>query len=116
MTANYTGMSRESGRGLNDLEHISQSVRDILITPIGSRVMRRDYGSLLSALIDQPQSPAVNGQVMAACYMAILKWESRIRLLSITFEKTFTGQMFVEITGVRQDTTGGTFSLTVPLS
>ncbi|CAI1107848.1 Gene 25-like lysozyme [Serratia marcescens] len=116
MTANYTGMSRESGRGLNDLEHISQSVRDILITPIGSRVMRRDYGSLLSALIDQPQSPAVNGQVMAACYMAILKWEPRIRLLSITFEKTFTGQMFVEITGVRQDTTGGTFSLTVPLS
>ena len=48
--------------------------------------MRREYGSLLSALIDQPQSPAVNGQVMAACYMAILKWEPRIRLTSITFE------------------------------
>ncbi|MNE71857.1 Lysozyme [compost metagenome] len=70
----------------------------------------------MSALIDQPQSPAVNGQVMAACYMAILKWEPRIRLTSITFEKTFSGQMFVDITGVRQDTTGGTFSLTVPLS
>lgn len=53
---------------------------------------------------------------MAACYMAILKWEPRIRLTSITFEKTFSGQMFVDITGVRQDTTGGTFSLTVPLS
>ena len=116
MTVRYTGMSRETGRRLTDSEHIGQSVRDILITPVGSRVMRREYGSLLSALIDQPQNPAVNGQVMAACYMAILKWEPRVRLTSITFEKTFNGQMFVDITGVRQDTTGGTFSLTVPLS
>ncbi|WP_099061761.1 GPW/gp25 family protein [Serratia sp. BW106] len=116
MTVRYTGMSRETGRSLTDSQHISQSVRDILITPVGSRVMRREYGSLLSALIDQPQNPAVNGQVMAACYMAILKWEPRVRLTSITFEKTFSGQMFVDITGVRQDTTGGTFSLTVPLS
>lgn len=116
MTVRYTGMSRETGQTLTDGEHISQSVRDILITPVGSRVMRREYGSLLSALIDQPQSPAVNGKVMAACYMAILKWEPRVRLTSITFEKTFNGQMFVDITGVRQDTTGGTFSLTVPLS
>ncbi|CAI1525939.1 MULTISPECIES: GPW/gp25 family protein [Serratia] len=116
MTVRYIGMNRDTGQTLTDSEHISQSVRDILITPVGSRVMRREYGSLLSALIDQPQSPAVNGQVMAACYMAILKWEPRIRLTSITFEKTFNGQMFVDITGVRQDTTGGTFSLTVPLS
>lgn len=116
MTVRYTGMSRDTGQSLTDSEHISQSVRDILITPIGSRVMRREYGSLLSALIDQPQSPGVNGQVMAACYMAILKWEPRVRLTSITFEKAFNGQMFVDITGVRQDTTGGTFSLTVPLS
>lgn len=116
MTVRYIGMNRDTGQTLTDSEHISQSVRDILITPVGSRVMRREYGSLLSALIDQPQSPAVNGQVMAACYMAILKWEPRIRLTSITFEKTFSGQMFVDITGVRQDTTGGTFSLTVPLS
>lgn len=116
MTVRYTGMSRETGQSLTDSEHISQSVRDILITPVGSRVMRREYGSLLSALIDQPQNPAVNGQLMAACYMAILKWEPRVRLTSITFEKSFNGQMFVDITGVRQDTTGGTFSLTVPLS
>lgn len=116
MTVRYTGMNRDTGQTLTDSEHISQSVRDILITPVGSRVMRRDYGSLLSALIDQPQNPAVNGQVMAACYMAILKWEPRVRLTSITFEKTFNGQMFVDITGVRQDTSGSTFSLTVPLS
>ncbi|RZA92967.1 hypothetical protein EVY19_18935, partial [Escherichia coli] len=30
----------------------------ILRTPVGSRVMRRDYGSLLASMIDQPQTPA----------------------------------------------------------
>jgi phage baseplate assembly protein W len=48
-------------------------VRDILVTPIGSRIMRREYGSL-SALIDQPQTPALRLQIMAACYSAIQKW------------------------------------------
>lgn len=46
--AKYLGMNRGSGRTVTDLEHIRQSVSDILITPIGSRTMRRSYGSLLS--------------------------------------------------------------------
>jgi len=116
MTARYNGMSRDTGLDITDLDHIRQSVRDILVTPVGSRVMRRDYGSLLSALIDQPQNPAVKLQVMAACYVAILKWEPRISLTAINFESHFNGQMVVDVIGVRQDTTGGTFSLTVPLS
>ncbi|HHH7531540.1 TPA: baseplate assembly protein, partial [Escherichia coli] len=55
MTARYQGMNRNTGLGISDTEHISQSMRDILLTPVGSRVMRREYGSLLSALIDMPQ-------------------------------------------------------------
>ncbi|MDP9569394.1 UNVERIFIED_ORG: phage baseplate assembly protein W [Kosakonia oryzae] len=50
MTVNYTGMSRVNGRSLTDSQHISQSMGDILRTPVGSRVMRREYGSLLSTL------------------------------------------------------------------
>ncbi|EFB70328.1 hypothetical protein PROVRUST_08539, partial [Providencia rustigianii DSM 4541] len=37
----YQGMSRIDGTAISDIEHIRQSVRDILITPIGSRVIRR---------------------------------------------------------------------------
>jgi|GEM_PF-4070928 len=33
MTARYSGMSRDNGQQLDDLTHIRQSVRDILITP-----------------------------------------------------------------------------------
>ncbi|EDU7763677.1 baseplate assembly protein, partial [Salmonella enterica] len=87
MTARYLGMNRNTGIGISDSEHISQSMRDILLTPVGSRVMRREYGSLLSALIDMPQNPALRLQIMVACYSAIQKWEPRIRLISISFER-----------------------------
>ncbi len=52
MTARYLGMNRSDGLTVTDLEHISQSIGDILRTPVGSRVMRRDYGSLLASMID----------------------------------------------------------------
>lgn len=104
-TAKYIGMNRDTGEALTDLNHIRQSVCDILITPIGSRVMRRSYGSLLSALIDQPQNDALRLQIMTACYVAILQWEPRVRLTAINFESDFNGGMLVELTGTRADTT-----------
>ncbi|MCP6182931.1 baseplate assembly protein, partial [Klebsiella pneumoniae] len=57
MTARYLGMNRTTGERISDVDHISQSIGDILRTPVGSRVMRREYGSLLSQMIDQPQTP-----------------------------------------------------------
>ncbi|MND87110.1 phage late control protein GPD [compost metagenome] len=73
MTVRYLGMNSHTGLSISEADHIRQSVRDILVTPVGSRVMRREYGSLLSALIDQPQTPALRLQIMAACYSATLK-------------------------------------------
>jgi len=115
MAVRYSGMSRDTGGALTDLDHIRQSVRDILLTPVGSRVMRRSYGSLLSALIDQPQNEALRLQIMSACYMAILQWEPRIRLTGISYESAFDGGMVAEITGSRTDIAQD-FSLTVPVS
>ncbi|MCE0489959.1 GPW/gp25 family protein [Pantoea sp. Mb-10] len=112
---NYLGMHRETGEALTDIDHIRQSVSDILTTPLGSRVMRRRYGSLLSALIDQPQNASLRLQIMSACYVAILTWEPRITLTGINFASTFDGSMVVELTGNRSDT-AQPFSLTVPVS
>ncbi|CAK8738181.1 hypothetical protein SODG_001876 [Sodalis praecaptivus] len=58
--------------------HLRQSVSDILQTPTGSRVMRRDYGSTPLALIDQPQTPALKLQIMSAIYGALLRREDRL--------------------------------------
>ncbi|MDY3574115.1 GPW/gp25 family protein [Enterobacter ludwigii] len=116
MTVRYLGMNSQTGLSISEVEHIRQSVRDILVTPIGSRVMRREYGSLLSALIDQPQTPALRLQIMAAYYSAIQKWEPRVSLTSITFERSENdGVLYVDITGTRS-TGGQSFSLTIPLS
>jgi len=115
MAVKYTGMNRDTGGAVNDIDHIHQSVHDILLTPVGTRVMRRRYGSLLSALIDQPQNEALRLQIMSACYMAILQWEPRVKLTGIRYESAFDGGMVVELTGTRSDNAQD-FSLTIPVS
>ncbi|CIM05958.1 phage baseplate assembly protein W [Salmonella enterica subsp. enterica serovar Typhi] len=37
----YIGMSRNDGQVIADTDHLRQSVRDILLTPQGSRLGRR---------------------------------------------------------------------------
>ena len=113
--AKYAGMDRNSGMAIEDLDHIRQSVSDILNTPVGSRVMRRNYGSLLSELIDQPQNGVLRLQMMAVCYTALLQWEPRVSLTAITFSTDYTGKMVVELTGNRSDTATD-FSLNIPVS
>ena len=80
-------MHRNTGGHIAAPEHLRQSVADILTTPIGSRVMRRDYGSLLSALLDQPDNKATAARVAAACAGALMRWEPRIGLLRITLKR-----------------------------
>ncbi|EOZ1387843.1 TPA: GPW/gp25 family protein [Enterobacter hormaechei] len=97
----YIGMSQSNGKSITDTEHLRQSVRDILLTPQGSRIARREYGSLLSVLIDQPQNPALRLQIMSAVYMALSRWEPRLTLDSITISSNFDGSMLVDLTGQR---------------
>jgi len=99
----YLGMNRDTGEAITDIDHIRQSVRDILMTPEGSRLQRREYGSLLSALIDQPQNDVIRLQVMAAVYTALSRWEPRIRLNTVNITSAFDGSMVVELTGQRDD-------------
>ncbi|MDM3270613.1 MULTISPECIES: GPW/gp25 family protein [Citrobacter] len=107
----YIGMSQGNGKVITDTDHLRQSVRDILLTPQGSRIARREYGSLLSALIDQPQNPALRLQVMSAVYVALSRWEPRLTLDSITISSNFDGSMVVELTGQRNN--GAPVSLSV---
>uniref|UniRef100_UPI00202CBB0D GPW/gp25 family protein n=1 Tax=Escherichia coli TaxID=562 RepID=UPI00202CBB0D len=111
----YLGMNRSDGLTVTDLEHISQSIGDILRTPVGSRVMRRDYGSLLASMIDQPQTPALELQIKVACYMAVLKWETPVPPSSLPPEHSFYRRIAVTFTGQHNDT-GQPLSLTIPVS
>jgi len=78
------GLNKHSGHAIDELAHIQQSVADVLTTPLGSRLMRRDYGSEIPALIDQPLNGATRLRVMAATATALKKWEPRIRAQRVT--------------------------------
>ena len=69
------GMSAETGASLEGDDHLRQSIADILTTPVGSRVMRREYGSELPFLIDQPMNPATRQALYAATAAALARWQ-----------------------------------------
>lgn len=78
------GMSRTLGHLLSSDEHLRQSIFDILMTPLGSRLIRRDYGSLLPFLIDSPINSATKLKLMSAIATAIVKWEPRVKVRSVS--------------------------------
>jgi phage baseplate assembly protein W len=78
-------MNRETGSAISELDHIIQSSADILETRIGTRVMRRDYGSLIPELVDQPFNDATRLRLYAATAMALMRWEPRITLSRVQF-------------------------------
>lgn len=94
-------MSRETGQRLEPLDHLRQSIADILTTPIGSRVMRREYGSLVPALIDQPDNTVTQIRLFAAVASALQRWEPRLRLDKIATARQADrpGYAEVHITG-----------------
>jgi phage baseplate assembly protein W len=68
---------------LTDEDHVWQSVNDILLTPVNTRMMRRNYGSLCPDLIDSPQNDVTRLQLMSAAVIALAAWEPRIALDAI---------------------------------
>jgi len=111
-----SGMSRSTGQPIDDLEHLHQSIADILTTPLGSRAMRRDYGSLLPELIDQPLNGATVTRLYAAIATALIRWEPRLRLTRVQLSPGSTsGSAAIDLTGTHVDD-NAPLSLRVPLS
>ena len=93
------GMNAETGRELTGLEHLKQSIADILNTPIGSRVMRRDYGSRLFELIDAPINRSTVVDIVAETAEALMKLEDRLVVSAVDVTGAVVGQIVLRITG-----------------
>jgi len=94
-----TGINAETGVAASGLTHLHQSVRDILSTPIGSRVMRRDYGSRLFELIDAPFTPALRVAIIAAAIEALLAWEPRLAISEVKLQSYSPGYAVIDVVG-----------------
>lgn len=93
-------MNAETGLFLSDWPHVVQSIRDILTTPIGSRVMRREYGSELPLLIDRPMTQKVVLAVYAATAIALARWEPRFVLTGVALrEADGNGRLRLDLYG-----------------
>ena len=98
------GMHAETGRELTGLAHLRQSIRDILTTPVGTRVMRREYGSRLLELVDRPLTPATLTDIYADAQAALRRWEPRLRVDRIVATagqgSGAAGHAFIDVEGI----------------
>ena len=96
-----TGIDRGEGAALDGWPHVLQSIGVILTTPIGSRVMRREFGSDLPKMIGRPMTEQTIIEVYAATAAAIATWEPRFELTGVEIQKSdHTGALSVFIAGV----------------
>ena len=94
------GTSATTGQRLAGIEHLRQSIRDILTTPIGTRVMRCDYGSRIYQLLDAPMNRGTLMQLYAATIEALGRWEPRIRVERVRAASAAPGRVLLDIEGV----------------
>ena len=86
------GIDALTGTEIDELADIRQSVATIPTTPIGTRVMRRAFGSELFDLVDSPGSEAGVLRLIAAAAAAIYRWEDRAEMVFGRVTVGFDGQ------------------------
>ena len=100
-------MDRHTGRPIAGADHLLQSIDDILSTPLGTRIGRRDYGSLVPEQLDQPNNDLGRLRVIAAAALALMRQEGRARVRRITLSAGAAAHAAVlTITGTRTDVPG----------
>ncbi|CAI2527501.1 GPW/gp25 family protein [Serratia ficaria] len=98
------GVNAANGKRLGDSSHLRQSVFDILTTPIGSRVLVRDYGSRLFDLVDNPQDESTRVHIIAATAGALARWEPRLQVKAVTVQFVSEGEFDLTIDGISSET------------
>lgn len=93
------GMGADTGKPLSGVDHLRQSIRDILTTRIGTRVMRREYGSNLPALVDRPVNDALLIDLYAATIEALNRWEPRFRVSRVEAVSIVVGGVELALEG-----------------
>lgn len=108
-------MNATTGRSMDEVAHIQQSIGDIVGTRIGTRIKRRDYGSLVPDLIDHPGNATNQLRLMAAIAMAIARWEPRVLLTKVNITQSMDGKTVIDLDGIRRNgpRSGQSLSLSV---
>lgn len=71
---------------LDGREKINQSMYNILSTPLGTRLMREDYGSMLPYLVFRPKDESLRSDIEKYTKESLEIWEQRIDVLDLLID------------------------------
>lgn len=94
------GMDRHTGQPISGIEHVRQSIEDILTTPLGSRRQRPEYGSQLRRFVDLPVTEGWKSAVQAEVARALGRWEPRLKLSQVRVIAVLNGRIEFELKGL----------------
>ncbi|MFJ4132395.1 GPW/gp25 family protein [Pseudomonas cyclaminis] len=94
------GMDRHTGQPISGIEHVRQSIEDILTTPLGSRRQRPEYGSQLRRFVDLPVTEGWKSAVQAEVARALGRWEPRLKLSQVRVTSVLNGRIEFELKGL----------------
>jgi uncharacterized protein len=95
-----TGIDRDTGRLLTGWDHCAQSIGVVVQTAVGTRVMRRAFGSDVGLLQDMNPDRRTMMVVFGALATALRRWEPGFRLERIVPEEiTIAGRGVFTLAG-----------------
>lgn len=80
-------------------DDVRESIRIILLTSLGERVMRPDFGAGLKDFVFATMNASNLGLVQASIQNALVTWESRIKVLSVKVapDQKEAGRMLIDL-------------------
>ncbi|GLO25423.1 GPW/gp25 family protein [Pseudomonas putida] len=93
------GVDRRTGQQSTGLDHLKQSIEDILTTPLTSRRMLPEYGCNLRRFVDLPVNEGWKSAVQAEVARALGRWEPRLQLECVKVVSVINGQVGLLLTG-----------------
>jgi hypothetical protein len=102
---NFSFTSRTGGvyEGINPnddggLDRLTASIQQILGTNVGTRVMRRDFGSSAFSFVFSPNDPQIDVKLDYAIRQALAKWEPRVTVGQITISHERKNDGILDVT------------------
>ena len=102
--------NKHTGKSINELAHLRQSIDCILSTPLGSRVMYPTFGSRLYNLIDQSVTDGWIIDAIDATAEAIEMNEPRVDVQRVDVRLGVTGQIILDLS-LTHITTGSNMTI-----
>jgi hypothetical protein len=104
--------SYESQRGIHVL---ADSIKRVLTTKIGERVMRPKFGSDLWKILFSPLNDMIIVQLKLATISALQQWEPRVELLAFEIEEMQQAKQLNMILNYKIVGTGTVYKLIYPI-